>query len=404
MRHFWLALSLLASVALAHAAPVPVATNAPDRDEAAVVELEELWRRGGEDDLDVLFGVPRQVVRDRDGRVLVLDDQLCQVHTFSADGEFLGSLGREGEGPGEFRRPTGVVTLPDGRLAVAKLLSAELERLEPDGTPAGRLVLGGDGPRDGVTVLYGVTLRGGTLLAAQTRSALDQSTGQMDRVQTLDAFTTSGERRARICEARIALDFTGTRPVVESELLRSFLMVSAVGPDGRIYVPHTRDEYAIDVFTPDGRRVMTIERPDYRAPERTDRERRRMEALADTWVRNSGIEFPFDYAEHEMCIRGLFLDDRGHLFVRHAASHRDLPAGVFLRLDEYAPDGAWLGEVEVRGVGDPWLDTMFWLGDGRVAIMRGGALTELERWRDAAVLWDDEAEVVPELVVCRWSH
>ncbi len=86
------------------------------------------------------------------------------------------------------------------------------------------------------------------------------------------------------------------------------------------------------------------------------------------------------------------------------ASARDLPDGVFLRLDEFAPDGRYLGPVLVRGAGDAMMDTLVWLGQGRVAIMRGDVLTGLERWRDAAVCWENEKEVVPEVVVCAWKR
>ena len=48
------------------------------------------------------------------------------------------------------------------------------------------------------------------------------------------------------------------------------------------------------------------------------------------------------------------------------------------------------------------MDTLVWLGDGRAAVQRGGALIALERWRDAPVYWEDEDEVSPELVVCAW--
>jgi hypothetical protein len=103
-----------------------------------------------------------------------------------------------------------------------------------------------------------------------------------------------------------------------------------------------------------------------------------------------------------MTVSSLFVDDRGHLFVRHAASGRDLPDGVFLRLDEFDTEGQYRGEVLVKAPADPLMDTLVWLGEGRVAIMRGGVLTGLERWRDAAVYWEGEDEVVPEILVCAW--
>lgn len=388
---------------IAGAAPLPVVSSAAPTSDPATITLEPLWSRGGEDDDEVLFGSPRDIVADAEGNVLVLDRQLNQIVAFDPDGEFMGILGREGEGPGEFQRAAGLIVLPDGSVAGASTIGGRFERLALDGTPLGSLQLGDDGPREGIFVLYQAACAGDILVVATASSGFDQSTGTMHRVQNLDVYATDGTRRGRLCEATIDLDFTGTRPIEETPLLRHFLMVSAVGPGGLVYVPHSRDEYVIDVFDADGNLVRQVQRGDYRAPKRSDREQRRMESLRDTWAAGANIDINFEYCDSEMAIQAIYPDERGHLFVRHAGSHRDLPDGVFLRLDEFDARGVWQREVLVRGVGDPSMDTLVWLGGGRVAVLRGGALIALERWSDTPVYWDDEAEVAPEIVVCGWG-
>ena len=62
--------------------------------------LRELWRAGGLDE-DVIFGEIEQIVAGPEGNLYVLDSQLCQVMVFGPEGEFLRTLSREGEGPGE---------------------------------------------------------------------------------------------------------------------------------------------------------------------------------------------------------------------------------------------------------------------------------------------------------------
>ncbi len=385
------------------ATPAPLAA-APADGHRTTVTLTPLWSRGGDDDPDVMFGIPCGVAQDAAGNVYVLDNQLSEIVMLSPEGEFLRTLGREGEGPGEFQRPNGLVILPDGGVAAGNMIRARFQRLTPDGTPDGSFLLGADGPQEGVLVLYGALCRGGSLLAATATSVFDQASGTIDRVQSLDIYHPDGRLRARLREASFTMDFTGKGEIREHDVLRSFLLAHAVGPDGRVHVPRGRDEYAIDVHGPDGVHERTVGRPDYAAPPRTDRERDRLLALADSWNRNSGLDLPLRFAGSEMAVQSLFVDDRGHLFVRHAASGRDLPDGVFLRLDEFAPDGRYLGPVLVRAAADPMMDTLVWLGAGRVAIMRGGVLTGLERWRDAAVYWEGEDEVVPEVVVCAWER
>ncbi len=399
------ALVLLATVisTTTLAAPAAVALGASG-DPPAAVTLAPLFSRGGDEDPDVMFGIPCGVAQDADGHVYVLDNQLSEIVMLSPGGEFLRTLGREGQGPGEFQRPNGLVVLPDGSVAAGNMVQARFQMLSRDGVPRGSFALGADGPQEGIVVLYGAACRGGTLLAATATSAFDEATGTIDRIQNLDIYHPDGRLRASLCEAAFTMDFTGKGEIREDDLLRSFLLAHAIGPDGRVYVPRSRDEYAIDVYGPDGVLERTVGRPDYQAPPRTPRERDRLLALADSWNRNSGLDLPLRFAGSEMAVQSLFVDDQGHLFVRHAASGRDLADGVFLRLDEFAPDGRYLGEVPVRAAADPMMDTLDWLGDGRVAIMRGGVLTGLERWRDAAVYWEGEDEVIPEIVVCAWQR
>ena len=85
--------------------------------EAKSLELEDLWRVGGEDE-DVIFGRIIDVIRHPNGDVYVLDNQVCQVVVISAEGEHLRDLSRQGDGPGEIRQPTGIVLLPDDMLGI----------------------------------------------------------------------------------------------------------------------------------------------------------------------------------------------------------------------------------------------------------------------------------------------
>lgn len=53
-----------------------------------------------------------------DGTIWVGDSQRHAVLRYGAEGAFLGQIGREGEGPGEFRYPSAMRVVPDGRVFV----------------------------------------------------------------------------------------------------------------------------------------------------------------------------------------------------------------------------------------------------------------------------------------------
>ena len=84
------------------------------RDRHLVPDLV-LGRDGPE---DALFGAPEDMALLADGGIAVADGIGPRVLMFSPDGGFPRLVGSPGEGPGEYRRVTGLVGLPDGGVLV----------------------------------------------------------------------------------------------------------------------------------------------------------------------------------------------------------------------------------------------------------------------------------------------
>ena len=66
---------------------------------------------------EYLFGSVRAITVDDDHNVYVLDDQAGNVRVFDSSGTYVTTLGRKGEGPGEFQVPIGVA-ISNGRVLV----------------------------------------------------------------------------------------------------------------------------------------------------------------------------------------------------------------------------------------------------------------------------------------------
>jgi len=67
---------------------------------------------------EYLIGSPRAIAVGKDGTIFLLDQQVPVVRAYRADGTHRRDIGREGGGPGEYRRPDGMTVLPDGRVLV----------------------------------------------------------------------------------------------------------------------------------------------------------------------------------------------------------------------------------------------------------------------------------------------
>ena len=65
---------------------------------------------------EYLFGRIVSIAVDDDRDVYVFDQQAQHVRVFDSDGAYVGTIGRRGEGPGEFGSAEAIAVLPDGRL------------------------------------------------------------------------------------------------------------------------------------------------------------------------------------------------------------------------------------------------------------------------------------------------
>ncbi len=360
------------------------------------VHLEEVWRIGGAES-DILFGTVTEAVVDPQGNVYLLDNQLNHVEVISPAGEHVATLGREGDGPGEVRVARDVVFLEDGTIGIASLFPSQLVRLTPDGEPRPTLHMGGDGdPASGFYVTIGCEVRGGTLLFAGHRST-PHELGQY-RQLFLSRMTAAGKEAARFCETEMIVNFQ-TGEFVERELIPAFFLTHAIGPNGRIYAPRSRDLYVIDVYNPDGTLERVIEREFDNRP-RTPRERRRLEAIFGSAARQIPREVSLVIEPANPVIAGLFVDANGNLWVKHSRSGDERPAGVLQTYDLFDPDGRYLQKVSIACEGDPLYDDLEFLTDGRVLLVKGHVLAFWSAFDFGTVDWDDEEDVSPPEVIC----
>ena len=105
-------------------------TGTPLHVDRTVTFVEEL-AIGGEE-YDMLFQ-PRGFVVDRNGNIHIQDFQDQSIKVFGPNGEYMHSIGRKGEGPGEFSYIGQMAVLPDGRLWVTDGMTRRLNLFDSEG-------------------------------------------------------------------------------------------------------------------------------------------------------------------------------------------------------------------------------------------------------------------------------
>lgn len=273
-----------------------------------------------------LFGAVQGVSLSADGTIVVMDARAPMVRMFAVDGRSLGTLGREGDGPGELRLPLAAVQRADGGLVVVDLLQKRVTRFEPSGDvegvasfnafPAGA----GFAEDAGRLVITATDFRGGLSLLA-----LDVTTGGLDTVLARVPF----------------LDGDGMR-----------FIAPAVRRDGGFAFGAGEEEYRIAVYGPDAELEMQIERDVERRPRTREEldaasERRHVASGSRTeGSRPRAIEVD-PRQPHFSNLTALRFDETGRLWVRTSRG----PAGS-TTFDLFDTRGRYLGETTVaREVG-----------------------------------------------------
>jgi len=90
---------------------------------------------------EVAFYMPLDMALDADGNLYVLDTGNHRIQKFSPEGVYLATLGRQGQGPGEFNFPGSLDIDEAGGLIVASPYGQKIQFLDMSGVETGSLTL-----------------------------------------------------------------------------------------------------------------------------------------------------------------------------------------------------------------------------------------------------------------------
>lgn len=79
------------------------------------------------------FAKPTNVAVDKDGNLFVADTWNDRVEVFDAEGNFIRTFGKAGDGPGYFARPKGIAVDGDGHIWVADGVQDRVQVFTPEG-------------------------------------------------------------------------------------------------------------------------------------------------------------------------------------------------------------------------------------------------------------------------------
>lgn len=360
------------------------------------LELEELWKVGGEDDEETVFGIINKVLIDDDHNIYLLDAQLSEISVFSPEGELVNTLGREGDGPGEFRGPTDMCFLPDGTIGVLQAFPGKIIKLNLDNTSAGTWPVG-DPTKGAFYIMRGLRAGGGLIVAGGTEQHIDQTAGIVTRETFLSSISTEGLRDQTFASNTMTIKFQ------ELEFAEKTLIDGAdrrfdVGPDGRVAVAIPRNGYEVSLFNADGTLERVFSR-EYEPWVRDERAAGIWQRIMETIQSQQAPNAPVSWEDTEPDVELIRMADDGSVWILNSRAMWTETPGAFTYFDVFSPEGIFEKQVEVVCEGNPQDDMLFFAGDDLAFKVGGFWDAALSRFGGANSAEDDE-EAEPMSVTC----
>ncbi len=288
-------------------------------------------------DSDYVFGQVAGAAWTPAGDIAVMDMKRCAILFYTADGQYLSTLGRQGSGPGEFQLPTSMTWLGDGRLLVTDAMSRKISIFDDSLRYTGALEGFFPTPPVAVVAVDSASFVG-------LKPEFEQNEQGMFTGFTLARWSIDS------IPATVTY-FSDMVPFDPSNLAASFagnIFSFAATPDGNVYrAPMTSEGYTIECYQPDGTLLMTIER-DYEPVPKTPEEIEEEKAFVQERMEASGApEGMFTWEPEPMrpSIGGLMVDQEGNLWVRRGWTDEVV-------FDVFDPEGTLLYTARLDRTGD----------------------------------------------------
>lgn len=321
------------------------------------ISMREQWRIDG-DDQEIMYGMIGGACVDREGNLYLLDVQLKHVLVLDGRGNLLRTIGRAGQGPGEFSAPTDLDLGGNDDIIVSEHWPSRLHRLSVSGEPI--LSINPSRHMDNYDdyILHGVDGESGMLACMMSHRTF--SGGNVCDTTVLARLDESGATKVRYHQwtSRHSL----RRDVIDETAGYFPAQAWALLPSGTLVMAPERDEYLLEFMDKDGRSIRRVSR-EFTAPLRTESE---ITAIKNTKKKTvNGVEVPLEFIleDRDPAIRTIDAMHDSTIWIASARQYRDLPLGAGARYDIFADDGLYAGDVTLYFENDPNRDRFVLLGD-----------------------------------------
>lgn len=324
-------------------------------------QLKELWRVGADDSGGgPILGLVSDLSLDQGLNLYVADRQLSQISVFDSNGQSKGSIGREGDGPGEFRMPYRLHVTPSGEVWVLASRLGFVSRFSLTGEYLGDFEV----PADSSSVVPAVRdIKGyqSLIVAHGMYRENTQFVVAGERVEDHRLVRMGEDGSIDLTYFTIGFPGDDARPVW-SERPQYLAERWDVSSGGKVFVAGSFLDYRIEIYSASGERIEVIERPyDSRKRSRKEKESIYNWATLNPNGNLRGTEYQIE--DFDKDIMALYSRPGEKLWVLTSRGLFDRPLGSVGVFDVFGENGEYLYPVELRGDADPQYDRLFFAED-----------------------------------------
>lgn len=285
--------------------------------------LDEVLSIGREDDENYLFYGATDIVLDQDDNIYVLEYRNFRIQKFDKFGNYLQTIGKKGQGPGEFEGPIQIL-LDRATENIYVKDRRKIKIFDKEGNYLHDILLK-NYPYDlfldaegGIWGKFSVTTESGQSMS------FDQVNAQGETVKTISSFpygatfTTSGDITWGVSHGYI-----------------HDLQITKI--DDRTFCYGYSENYELNIINIQGKPLFKIQKEEPRHPiieKEKDKIRGQFERIPED-VRKA-IQFP----EHRPFFGSIFSDDKGRIYVNRIRSPLDEEKGI--KCDIFSKEGYYL--------------------------------------------------------------
>jgi len=244
---------------------------------------------------NVLFYMPADIAFDNKDNIYILDSGNHRIQKFDANGKYLATFGRQGEGPGEFQYPMSLDINSEGYLYISDPQNQRIQILKPNGaefttipmheTPAGKSKL----------------FRSGQMLMAEGQGFISFGTEDEGKNKELPKLL-----KVLDSEGKVSIDFGDKRDYKDFLLNRMGNQIHfAIDKNDFIYIAFDYQN-RIEKYSPEGKLLWRADRPlNYD----TDKPKNKGSRKA------SGGRVSLQMPDMNRCSSGVAVDSKGRIWI-----------------------------------------------------------------------------------------